>query len=464
MTRRTVRLTTLIASALLVLAACTTPNTAPEVSITSPTDAAVIALPGTVVLAATATDAQDGDLSDAVVWMSDVDGALTPAAGGEVTLSAGTHTITATVTDAAALAGTDSVTVSVNAATHLVSEGTTLHLMGVVDNELLEVDSAGLPAAGLLDEHQIFNVIAHPTEDWLFVASMNSCALDDDACWGNGRIDRFVVAGNSITYDGLAFSYDETTTAQCALEPVDPTVMPGQVGFCALNGMAFSSDGSRLYVDDDDFDVLQVFSVDANGDLTFIAEGASTDAHGLAIDATDTYVYNGSEVIEVTNDAPTTVFNGLGGNATTLLDVGGTASLITTTNTDTIALFGLTDPLNPALIDDHLLATNQARDLAFTADLSRIITPGQKTVNSLSFDGTVFALDDTYTSTATPDTQFRAVGLNADATWVLAAWFQIDAADTSGGLDLFSVAADGTLALLDSVGYINEARVVYTLP
>jgi len=46
----------------------------------------------------------------------------------------------------------------------------------------------------------------------------------------------------------------------------------------------------------------------------------------------------------------------------------------------------------------------------------------------------------------------------------LTAWFVNDAGAISGGADLFSVAADGTLALLDSVDYANEARVVLALP
>lgn len=40
--------------------------------------------------------------------------------------------------------------------------------------------------------------------------------------------------------------------------------------------------------------------MDAAGDLTFISEGGTTGAHGLTIDPTGTYLYNGNHVIEVT--------------------------------------------------------------------------------------------------------------------------------------------------------------------
>src|SRR5207237_1177688 len=79
----------------------------PAVTITAPTDGAGIFqrdLP--VRLTARAVDVEDGDISSRLQWSSDRDGALASGdatlgtgASRTVTLTEGTHTITATVTD-----------------------------------------------------------------------------------------------------------------------------------------------------------------------------------------------------------------------------------------------------------------------------------------------------------------------------------------------------------------------------
>ena len=89
-------------------------NTAPVVTITSPADGAHYSSGSAVLLAATAQDAQQGDLSSSIVWTSTmVDGRLGTGTGFPVLLADGTHTLTASVTDAGYLTGTDSVTISI---------------------------------------------------------------------------------------------------------------------------------------------------------------------------------------------------------------------------------------------------------------------------------------------------------------------------------------------------------------
>jgi hypothetical protein len=89
----------------------------PELTLTSPSGSAVFAAGDPVTFAATALDAEDGDLSGAVSFASDLDGAL--GTGAEVVrsdLAPGVHAITASVTDS----GDNTVTAN---ATLLVTEG-----------------------------------------------------------------------------------------------------------------------------------------------------------------------------------------------------------------------------------------------------------------------------------------------------------------------------------------------------
>ena len=440
-------------ASLLLLAACSPAapmNEPPAVTITSPSANATYSAGEPIVLAASATDAEDGDLTPDITWSSSLDGALSPSPAGQVLLSVGAHELTARVTDSAGKEGSASVSVTVTdtVATHVVADGRTLRLLNVSSGKIEELDSAQLPA--LSPYQAIYAVVAHPTQPWLYTASMRTG-------WGDARIDRFVLAGDTITHGGAAFTYPFSGIAAGCVY--------GNEDDCAPIGMVFSPDGSRFYVEEDDYDVVQIFSVDAAGALTFITEGASTSVHGLTIDPTGTYLYNGSNVIEVTDDVPVTVFSGTGGNATQLIDLAGGPGLISTSSTSTVVVYDLTDPVLPVALASLNLGRNQARDLAFTDGLGRIVTVGRNNVRTLAFDGAAIAAEGTYTVSEAFNVEYRGVGLTNDAGFALASWFSNDAAaPVIGGVELFEIAADGALTLVDSVDFTGPARVVVSLP
>jgi hypothetical protein len=89
-------------------------NTPPVVVITSPLDGSAVLLGDPVSFAGTASDPEDGDLSAGLGWVSDLDGAIGSGAGFTTSsLSAGLHTITASVSDSGALPGSDQIAVDV---------------------------------------------------------------------------------------------------------------------------------------------------------------------------------------------------------------------------------------------------------------------------------------------------------------------------------------------------------------
>ncbi len=92
-------------------------NNAPVVAVSSPLDGAAFAVGAEVSLAATADDAEDGDLAGSIEWSSDLDGVLGSGATLAVSsLSEGTHVLTASVTDSGGLVGSDSVVITVGEA------------------------------------------------------------------------------------------------------------------------------------------------------------------------------------------------------------------------------------------------------------------------------------------------------------------------------------------------------------
>ena len=94
-------------------------NSPPNVTITSPAEGAAFSVGAAIDFAGTAIDAEDGTLTGSLVWKSD---GTQIGAGGSFsisTLSVGTHTITATVTDTGGLTGSDSTTVIVAAGSEI---------------------------------------------------------------------------------------------------------------------------------------------------------------------------------------------------------------------------------------------------------------------------------------------------------------------------------------------------------
>ncbi len=90
-------------------------NNAPTVSINSPANGAQFDQGQTVSFSGTATDVEDGTLTGSLAWTSSIDGSI--GSGGSFStssLSLGTHTITASVTDSNGANGSDSISIGIN--------------------------------------------------------------------------------------------------------------------------------------------------------------------------------------------------------------------------------------------------------------------------------------------------------------------------------------------------------------
>lgn len=85
-------------------------NTSPTIAITSPNDQQSFSTEDAITFTASASDAEDGDLSSSVVWNSSIDGSITAS----TLLSSGSHIITASVTDSGSLVATDSLHIDVS--------------------------------------------------------------------------------------------------------------------------------------------------------------------------------------------------------------------------------------------------------------------------------------------------------------------------------------------------------------
>jgi Matrixin. len=116
------------------------PNTAPTVVISSPVTGVSFTKGTSISFAGSASDLQDGSLTSALSWTSNVDGQLGTGGSFSRVLSIGTHLISAGVTDSGKLSGSKLVTVTVDVRTGPTGSTATLTAKGYKSNGLPVVD------------------------------------------------------------------------------------------------------------------------------------------------------------------------------------------------------------------------------------------------------------------------------------------------------------------------------------
>jgi hypothetical protein len=92
-----------------------TTNSPPSVTVTSPVGGTSFPDGAGITFSASARDSEDGDLTPRLVWTSNLAGPIGTGGAFTKVLSAGTHTITARVTDSGSLSGSQQLTLTVAA-------------------------------------------------------------------------------------------------------------------------------------------------------------------------------------------------------------------------------------------------------------------------------------------------------------------------------------------------------------
>jgi hypothetical protein len=168
----------------------TSGNTSPSVSISSPAGGTTVAAGTSLTFTGTATDSQDGNLTSALIWQSNIDGRIGTGGSFTRTLTAGTHSITATVTDTGGLVGQASRTVTVSAST--TSAAPKLTARGYKEKGMQKVD---LSWEGL----STTNVDIYRSNTKVKTTSNNGNTTDPIDKKGNGSYTYKVCAAGSST-------------------------------------------------------------------------------------------------------------------------------------------------------------------------------------------------------------------------------------------------------------------------
>lgn len=331
----------------------------------------------------------------------------------------------------------------------LLSDGSTLHAATVTATGYAETGVASIPAATGVAGDDIYGMVVHPNKKWVYVSSSLSYST------GNPRIDRF--------------SLDWTTGALTYVDGYDlsvPTAGPSCAtggSICTPVGLGVTADGTRLIVEENTNDTFLTFAIAADGSLSFVNEAASgiTSDHGVGINAAGTYLYHGSAAYGRSGDTITALGNaGQYGNASKVLNIGGTEKLYTTLDMDQIGILSLADPANPSVIaalnPDPANAGSPVVFMDETQDGSRIVSVGDNSISIVDFDGAAL----TVRSQLAPTGRGRGAAISADGSLAVATFLTGSRTSQSGYATLYSVAADGTLAQVGSITTSGVPRAV----
>jgi subtilisin family serine protease len=189
-------------------------NEPPAATITSPADGSSFESGDTILFTGTASDPEDGDLTDSLAWTSSIDGPIGMGGSPSAILSDGTHTVTASVTDSGGRTASASIgltvgtppaepaTVSVSSIAYATAGGRdgTKHLSVSV----ALVDDLGGPVAGAsvsiqleLDSGSAWTFDGTTGSDGVVAFSLLNAA---SGCYTTTVED---VAAAALTWDGV---------------------------------------------------------------------------------------------------------------------------------------------------------------------------------------------------------------------------------------------------------------------
>jgi subtilisin family serine protease len=211
-------------------------NTPPTATINSPTNGTTVTDGDSVSFVGSASDTEDGDLSASLVWTSDLDGQIgTGASFSTTTLSVGTHTITASVSDSGGLSGSDSISITVDPAPPANTAPTATISSPANGSTVIEGDSVSFAGS------------ASDAEDGDLSASL-VWTSDLDGQIGTGAsfstttlsVGTHVITASVSDSGGLSGNDSITITVDSNQPPATPPAEPGRPRLTNLGGGSVS--------------------------------------------------------------------------------------------------------------------------------------------------------------------------------------------------------------------------------
>jgi len=205
----------------------TTTNTAPTVTINTPSNNASVAQGSAIAFSGSGSDAEDGNVTSSLTWRSNVSGQIGTGGSFSAVLPSGTHVITATGTDSKGLSSSRSVTITVAGAPPPSN---------TAPNVTLSSPSAG---GSFTDSNQIaFVASANDVEDGNLTAGIVWRSNVSGQIGTGGSFSRTLPAGTHVITASVADSGALTSSRQVTIT-VTATAPPS-------NGSTLSAKGYKV--------------------------------------------------------------------------------------------------------------------------------------------------------------------------------------------------------------------------
>jgi subtilisin len=195
----------------------TLPDEPPTVSISSPSDGATFDSGVEILFAGTASDAEEGDLTDGLEWRSSIDGLIGEGGSVSAILSDGNHIITASVTDDGGQTGDASVSITVGSPstepTMVEVSAITYSTSGGRDGKkhlsvtVALVDDFGDPVAGASLSIQLDH---DSGSSWSFTGTTDSDGMVSFSVL-NAPAGCYTTSVTDVTADGLSWDPEDPT-------------------------------------------------------------------------------------------------------------------------------------------------------------------------------------------------------------------------------------------------------------
>lgn len=175
-------------------------NTPPTVTITAPANGASVAQGTSVTFSGTATDVEDGTISGSLTWTSSLNGIIGGGASFSTsTLSAGSHTITASVTDSGGAPGSAAISLTVTTTSTTVTFNSVAAQDGRIweSGENTSVGGGGVSAENLTSSLRVGDT--NVDEQYKNIVSFDTSSIPDGATILSAslRLVRGTISGTS---------------------------------------------------------------------------------------------------------------------------------------------------------------------------------------------------------------------------------------------------------------------------
>jgi hypothetical protein len=279
-------------------------NTAPSVTISSPSMSAAIASGAPVTFSGSASDTEDGNLTSALVWRSNIDGQIGTGGSFTRTLSAGDHMITATVVDSGGLTTQRAITLTVTAAA------------AVNTAPSVTISSPGNGASIAAGATVTFSGSASDKEDGNLTAGLVWRSSIDGALGTGGSVTGTLRAGShtitaTVADSGALLGQRSITVnvAAPAAANTAPSVTissPGN-GATVAAGTSISFSGSASDTQDGNLSGSLIWQSSIDGQIgtgAAFTRALSTGAHTITATATDSGGLTTQRSVSLTVNAP----------------------------------------------------------------------------------------------------------------------------------------------------------------